>query len=73
MSWYTIELDVSTISKTVINALMNVGKNNDFDVFRQIDDVIVFTSDRGVNFTKLVMELSAVCELYGIDYFSLLR
>lgn len=73
MGWYTLELDVSTISKTVINALMNVGKNNDFDAFRQIDDVVVFTSDRGVNFTKLVMELSAVCELYGIDYFSLLR
>lgn len=73
MGWYTLELDVSTISKTVTNALMNVGKNNDFDVFRQIDDVVVFTSDRGVNFTKLVMELSAVCELYGIDYFSLLR
>ena len=73
MCWYTIELDVSTISKTVTNALMNVGKNNDFDVFRQIDDVVVFTSDRGVNFTKLVMELSAVCELYGIDYVSLLR
>ena len=73
MGWYTLELDVSTISKTVTNALMNVGKNNDFDVFRQIDDVVVFTSDRGVNFTRLVMELSAVCELYGIDYFSLLR
>lgn len=73
MSWYTLELDVSTISKTVINALMNVGKNNDFDVFRQIDDIVVFTSDRGVNFTRLVMELSAVCERYGIDYFSLLR
>ena len=73
MGWYTLELDVSTISKTVINALMNVGKNNDFDVFRQIDDIVVFTSDRGVNFTRLVMELSAVCELYGIDYFSLLR
>lgn len=73
MSWYTIELDVSTVSKAVIDILMNIGKNNDFDVFRQIDDVVVFTSDRGVNFTKLVMELSAVCELYGIDYFSLLR
>lgn len=73
MGWYTLELDVSTISKTVTNALMNVGKNNDFDVFRQIDDIVVFTSDRGVNFTRLVMELSAVCELYGIDYFSLLR
>lgn len=73
MSWYTIELDVSAVSKAVIDILMNIGKNNDFDVFRQIDDVVVFTSDRGVNFTKLVMELSAVCELYGIDYFSLLR
>lgn len=73
MSWYTIELDVSTVSKAVIDILMNIGKNNDFDVFRQIDDVVVFTSDRGVNFTKLVMELSAVCELYGIDYFDLLR
>ena len=73
MSWYTLELDVSTIPKTVIDILMNIGKNNDFDVFRQIDNVVVFTSDKGVNFTKLVMELSLVCEIYGIDYVSLLR
>lgn len=72
MIMYTIELNIKAVSDKLIEAMKVIGKNNDFEVFYHGSDQLVFSSDRGLNITKLIDELSNVCSVYGVDYVDLL-
>lgn len=69
---YTIELDISNVKVQLIDLMKQVGKNNDFEVFNHGSDRLVFKSDRGLNFSKLIRELDQVCQVYDVTYMDLL-
>lgn len=69
---YTIELNIADIPVQLIDLMKQVGKNNEFETFHHGSDRLVFNSDRGLNFTKLIRELDQVCGVYDVDYVSLL-
>lgn len=69
---YTIEINITGINEKLVKIMAGIATNNGFDVMEHGKDHLVFTSDRGDRFTKMINELSRACELYGIDYVDLL-
>ena len=69
---YTIELDISNVKVQLIDLMKQIGKNNDFEVFHHGSDRLVFKSDRGLNYSKLIRELDQVCQVYDVTYMDLL-
>lgn len=69
---YNIELNIKEIPVQLIDVMKQVGKNNEFKTFYHGSDHLVFDSDRGLKFSKLISELDQVCKVYNVDYVSLL-
>lgn len=69
---FTVELNIDGLNERLVKDMTNIGANNGYKVFYHGYDHLVFTSDRGINFTNLVRGLSTVCEVYNVDYVSLL-
>ena len=69
---YTLELNTKGLDARVVNKFKLMAKNYSYEVVEHGPNRIAFTSDRGISFTNLVDGISRLCEVYGVDYFSLL-
>lgn len=70
---YTVELCIKFCKVILVHYMEEIGKSNGFKVTHHGWDRLVFTSDSGVNFTKMINELSNLCETYGTNYVDLLN
>ncbi len=69
---YNIELNIRAVTVELVHAMREIGEANGFKVHNHGWDRLVFESDRGVNFAKLIDELNNVCRAYGVQYVDLL-
>ena len=69
---YTIELNIADCTVRLVDKMKTLGEENGFQVTHHGWDHLVFRSDRGINFTKLINELDMLCKYHGVDYVSLL-
>lgn len=69
---YNVTLNIVGLHDQLVKILIDIGKLNDFDVVEDKGYTLSFTSDRGAKFTQLIMQLSTICDRYGVDYVSLL-
>lgn len=67
-----IELNVKSCTVELVHAMREIGENNGFRVHNHGWDRLVFESESGKNFTKLINELNNVCKVYGVQYVVLL-
>ncbi len=70
---YNVTLNIVGLHDQLVKTLIDIGKLNDFDVVEDKGYTLSFKSDcRAKKFTQLIMQLSAICDCYGVDYVSLL-
>ena len=71
MLW-NIELNIKNITVDLAHKMIEIGESNGLEVWNHGWDRLVFESESGKNFTKLVNELDNVCKVYGVQYTDLL-
>lgn len=69
---YTIELKVKGLDEKLIKNFENIAKDHNYDAFYDGPDRLVIASERFNDFTGMVNQLSRVCDIYGVDYISML-
>jgi hypothetical protein len=69
---YTIEYDITNIDEKLIENIKQIANDCSFDCQYHGKDRVVLTNDRGMRFTEMINRISRICDIYGVDYFSLL-
>lgn len=72
MEW-RIEFSIKRCTVELVHKMREIGESNEYEVSNHGWDRIVFESNSGKNFIKLVFELGAACEIYGVQYADLLN
>lgn len=69
---YTIELHIEGLDERLIKCMKAIAREHDYDVYNHFSDNLVFASETFNDFTSMVNELARVCEMYNVEYVSLL-
>lgn len=70
---FIIELNIKFCKVILVHYMEEIGKRNGFEVTHHGWDRLVFKCDSGVNFTKMINELSILCKAYDTNYTDLLN
>lgn len=69
---YTLKLNrIDGISDNLISVMKNIACDCGFRMICSKKEII-FNSSNGLKFTELINRLQRICEIYGVDYISLL-